>query len=130
LAEALDVPFIAYVSKVAEIKDGVIRVQRMVEDGYEIIEANLPAVITVVKEINTPRLPSLRGMTRAKNAQISTWTAQDINIEKDRTGLVGSATQVIKIFFPQRTHKAEMIAGETAAQVDRLVEKLREAKVI
>ncbi len=130
LAEMLGVPFIAYVSKVEEIKDGVIRVQRMVEDGYETIEAKLPAVITVAKEINTPRLPSFRGMTRAKTAQIPTWKGDDIGTEKENVGLAGSATQVIKIFFPQRTHQAEMFKGDAETQVDAMVGKLKEAKLI
>jgi electron transfer flavoprotein beta subunit len=130
LAEMLDAPFISYVSKVEEITGNIIRVRRMVEDGYETIEATLPAVITVVKEINTPRLPSLRGMTKAKSAQIPTWTAQDIDIEKNKAGLAGSATQVIKVFFPQREHHAEMLKGDPEVQVNALIEKLREAKLI
>jgi electron transfer flavoprotein beta subunit len=130
LAEMLDAAFISYVSKVEQIADRVLRVQRMVEDGYETVEASLPAVITVVKEINTPRLPSLRGLTRAKTAQIVTWTAQDIGIEKEKAGLAGSATQVVKVFFPKREHHAEMLKGDAEQQVNALVEKLREAKII
>lgn len=130
LSEILGVPFIAYVSKVEDVKDGVLRVQRMVEDGYETIEASLPAVITVVKEINKPRLPSLRGQIKAKSAQIPTWTVQDIGVEKEKVGLAGSATQVVKVFLPQRTRRAEMLTGEPAAQVDVLLEKIREAKLV
>lgn len=130
LAEALDIPFIAYVSKIEEAEDGKIKVQRMIEEGYEVIEGSLPAVITVVKEINTPRLPSLRGTMKSKKAEIPTWSADDIAAEKARTGLDGSATQVVKIFFPKRVQTAEMISGEPEAQVDTLMEKLREAKVI
>jgi len=130
LAEMLGIPFIAYVSKVEEIKDGKIRVQRMAEDGYETIETTLPAVITVVKEINTPRLPSFRGMTKAKTAQIPTWKAEDIGAEKENVGLTGSATQVVKIFFPQRVQKAEMLKGDAETQANALVAKLREAKLI
>ena len=130
LAEMMGVPFIAYVSKVEEIKDSLLRVQRMVEDGYETIEAHLPAVITVVKEINKPRLPSLRGQMKAKSAQIPTWTASDIGIEKEKAGLAGSATQVVKIFFPQRVHRAEMLKGESSAQVDALIERLKGAKLV
>jgi electron transfer flavoprotein beta subunit len=129
LAEMLNIPFIAYVSKVEEIANGKIRVQRMVEDGHETIETNLPAVITVVKEINIPRLPSLRGMSKSKSAIVPTWTAQDIGIEKEKAGLAGSATQVVKIFFPQRTHRAEMLTGNVEIQVQALVEKLRETKL-
>ena len=130
LAEVLGVPFIAYVSKVEEIANGKIRVQRMVEDGYETIESSLPAVITVVKEINIPRLPSLRGMAKAKSAQIPTWTAKDIGAEKENIGQAGSATWVVKVFYPQRIQHAEMLKGEPSAQVKALVEKLKEAKVI
>jgi electron transfer flavoprotein beta subunit len=130
LAEMLDAPFISYVSKVEEIAGGVIRIQRMVEDGYETVEATLPAVITVVKEINTPRLPSLRGMAKAKSTQIPTWTAQDIGMEKNKAGLAGSATQVVQIFFPQREHHAEMLKGNPETQVSALIEKLREAKLV
>lgn len=130
LAEVLGVPFIAYVSRVEEITGGRIIVQRMVEDGYETIATTLPAVITVVKEINIPRLPSLRGLMRAKSASIPTWTAGDIAIEKEKAGLAGSATQVVKIFFPQRIHRAEMLKGDTTAQVNALIEKLREAKLV
>jgi len=130
LAEALGIPFVAYVSKIEEIKDGKMRAQRMLEDGYETVEFPLPAVITVVKEINKPRLPSLRGLSKAKTVQIPTWTAQDITAEKEKIGQPGSATWVVKVFFPQRIHKAEMLQGEPAAQADKLIEKLREARVI
>jgi len=130
MAENLGIPFIAYVSKVEEIANGKIRVQRMVEDGYETIEASLPAVITVVKEINIPRLPSLRGLSKAKSAQIPTWTAQDIGANKESIGQAGSATWVVKVFYPQRIHHAEMLKGDPEAQVNALVGKLREGKLI
>jgi len=130
MAENLGIPFIAYVSKVEEIANGKIRVQRMVEDGYETIEASLPAVITVVKEINIPRLPSLRGLSKAKSAQIPTWTAQDIGANKESIGQAGSSTWVVKVFYPQRIHHAEMLKGDPEAQVNALVGKLREGKLI
>jgi electron transfer flavoprotein beta subunit len=126
LSEMLGIPFVAYVSKVEEIKEGYIRVQRMVEEGYEVIEMTLPAVITVVKEINVPRLPSLRGMAKAKTAQIPVWTAEDIGADGDKAGLAGSPTRVVKIFFPQRAHKSEMLQGSLEEQLDQLVQKLGE----
>lgn len=124
LSEMLGIPFVAYVSKVEEIRDGYIRVQRMVEEGYETIEMALPAVITVVKEINVPRLPSLRGSMKAKTAQIPVWTAEDIGAEGDKAGIAGSPTRVVKVFFPQRTHKSEMLQGSLDEQVDNLIERL------
>ena len=125
LSEMLGIPFVAYVSKVEEIGEGYMRVQRMVEEGYETIEMALPAVITVVKEINVPRLPSLRGSMKAKSAQIPVWTAADIGVEANRVGIAGSPTRVVKIFFPQRTRKSETLQGNLEEQVEQLMEKLR-----
>ena len=130
LAENLGIPFIAYVSKIEEISNGIIRVKRAVEDGYETIETSLPSVITVAKEINIPRMPSLRGLSKSKSAVIPTWTANDIAADKEKIGQAGSGTWVIKVFYPQRIQHAEMIKGEPAAQAKALVEKLKEAKII
>jgi electron transfer flavoprotein beta subunit len=124
LSEMLRIPFVSYVSKVEEIKDKHIRVQRMIEEGHEVIETTLPAVITVVKEINVPRLPSLRGSIKAKTAKIPVWTAADIGAEPDKAGIPGSPTRVVKIFFPKREHKSEMLQGTLEEQVAKLVERL------
>ena len=130
LADMLEIPFVAYVSKIEEIDNGHMRVQRMVEDGHEVIETPLPAVITVVKEINVPRLPSLRGLAKAKSAVIPVWTAQELGVDANMVGLSGSATRVIKIFFPQRVHHGEILEGSPESKVDNLIDKLRDAKLI
>jgi electron transfer flavoprotein beta subunit len=125
LAEMLGVPFVAYVSKVEEVGDGFMKVQRMVEEGYEVVEMPLPAVITVVKEINVPRLPSLRGSMKAKTAPIPVWTADDIGAEPEKAGLAGSPTRVVKVFFPQRARQSEMLQGTPEEQVEQLAAKLQ-----
>ncbi len=130
LAEMLGIPFAAYVSKVEEIENGHMQVERMVEDGHEIVEVPLPGVMTVVKEINVPRLPSLRGLARAKSAAIPTWTAEDLGIDKNRAGVAGSATRVIRVFFPQRVRKGEMLEGDPESQVGSLIDKLKESKLV
>ena len=86
LAEMLDIPFVAYVSQIEEIADGHMRARRLVEEGHEVVETALPTVITVVKEINIPRLPSLRGITRSKSASIIIWDAQELGADP---GMVG-----------------------------------------
>ena len=129
LAEWLDIPFIAYVSKVEEIDNDLMRVERMVEDGHEIVEMSLPGIITVVKEINVPRLPSLRGMARSRKAEIPVWTAGDLGVDEGMVGLSGSATTVVRVFFPERIHEGEMLEGDPESQVDALLEKLREARI-
>jgi len=87
-------------------------------------------VITVVKEINVPRLPSLRGLARAKSAVIPVWTAQELGVDKNMVGLSGSATRVIKIFFPQRIRQGEIFQGELESQINSLIDRLKEAKII
>lgn len=124
LAEKLGIPHTTYVRKIEEIRDGYIRCQRMTEDGYEVIEMPLPAVITVVKEINEPRLPSIKGMMRAKKTVVNVWTADDINADKNLCGLKGSPTQVVKTFVPVHDVKSEMIEGDAGEQAKKLADKL------
>jgi len=124
LAEKLGVPHTTYVRKIEELREGYIRCERMTDDGYEVIEMTLPAVITVVKEINEPRLPSLKGMMRSKKALVCVWTADDIGADKELCGLKGSPTQVVRTFVPVHDIKSEMIEGEPADQAKTLADKL------
>ncbi len=130
MAEALGMPFVAYVSKVEEVSAGFMRAARMVEEGHEVVETPLPAVITVVKEINVPRLPSLRGVMRSKSAPVPTWSLAELGIAESEVGLSGSATRVIKIFFPQRMRRGETLGGSPEQQVDSLVVRLRQARLV
>lgn len=127
LAEMLDIPFVAYVSNIEEINDKLLKIRRMVEEGHEVIETTLPAVITVAKEINVPRLPSLRGKMKAKSIPVTTWTFNDIDAAENMVGLAGSSTQVIKIFFPERVSQAEILEGDLETKVDTLIERLKSA---
>jgi electron transfer flavoprotein beta subunit len=87
-------------------------------------------VITVTKEINIPRLPSLRGIMKSKSAKIPVWTAADMGLDPTMVGLNGSYTKVVKIFTPQREKKAQMITGEASTQVTCLIGKLKEGHLI
>ncbi len=127
MAEMLAMPFIAYVGAIEEIKGGSLRVRRLIEEGHEVVVSSLPAVITVSKEINVPRLPSLRGIMKSKSAKITTWGLADLGVGEDKVGLAGSSTQVIKVFFPQRETTAEMLEGDVPKQVDGLVARLKKA---
>ena len=121
----LDIPQITYVKKIEEIKDKNIRAERMTEEGFEIIETPLPALITVVKEINEPRLPSLKGKMRAKKAEIKKWGAKDLDVDPDLIGLNGSPTKVVKIFTPPPRKKGQMLEGEAKDISQKLVELLK-----
>jgi len=121
----LDIPQVTYVKKIEEIKDSTARVERMTEEGYDIIETPLPALFTVVKEINEPRIASLKGMMRSKQAQIIHWTAKDLGLEHDKIGLTGSPTQVVKIFTPPPRTGGQILHGEPHDTATRLADLLK-----
>jgi electron transfer flavoprotein beta subunit len=108
----LDIPQVTYVKKIEKIDGERATLERMTEEGYDIIETPLPAVFTVVKEINEPRLPSLKGKMKAKKAEIPVWNAEDIGCEEDKIGLDGSPTRVVKVFTPAPREGGQMITGE------------------
>ncbi|PIV82705.1 MAG: electron transfer flavoprotein subunit beta [Nitrospirae bacterium CG_4_9_14_3_um_filter_53_35] len=130
IAENLQWGFAAYVRKIEDIADGSIRLERLMDDGYDILNVRLPAVITVVKEINRPRLPSLKGKMQAKKMAIPVWTAEQIGADPERVGLKGSPTKVWKIFTPEFKRKGERIEGEPRAQVDRLISEIRRLGIV
>jgi electron transfer flavoprotein beta subunit len=132
IATRLGIPQLTYVSKVKEIDlaGKKIVVERMLENGREIVQSTLPVLITVVKDINEPRLPSLLGIKKATKTQIPTLTAKDIVADENRIGLKGSPTWVTKIFSPEARGGGEILKGEVAAVVPLLVNKLMDSKFI
>ncbi|HAJ56670.1 MAG TPA: electron transfer flavoprotein subunit beta [Candidatus Omnitrophica bacterium] len=123
----LDIPQVTYVKKIEEFKDNTARVERMTEEGFEILEAPLPCLFTVVKEINEPRLPSLKGIMRSKSAKIKLLNAQELDIEADRLGLKGSPTQVVKIFSPERRKGGEIFNCAAEEAAEKLVNILKDS---
>ncbi|MGA1843766.1 MAG: electron transfer flavoprotein subunit beta/FixA family protein [bacterium] len=130
LAQTLGIPVLTYVKHIEEISKDRIRIQRMMEDGYDVMESSLPVVLTVVKEINIPRLPSLKGKMRARKEEIPVWNAEDIGADPARCGLNGSATWVVRIFSPEPRASGKVFSGEKEAMVSSLVRELKEAKLI
>ncbi len=126
VAEMLDIPHVAYVKKIEDINDKSVKVERMMEDGYDVIESPLPILMTVVKEINTPRVPSLKGKMAAKKAVITVYDAAAINADTQRTGLNGSPTQVMKIFTPPQRAGGEKFTGDAQQVAAALVKKMSE----
>lgn len=121
IATHLDIPQVTYVKKIEEAKSDLLKVERMTEEGFEILEVPLPCLLTVVKEINEPRLPSLRGKMRAKSAKLNFLKAADLDVEENRLGLKGSPTQVVKIFSPQRKTQAQIFNGDAEDSVEKIL---------
>ena len=125
LARRLDIPYVSYVKKVSGYDNGVMQVERLMDDGYDELAMPLPGLLTVVKEINVPRVPSLKGKMKAKKLVIQTLSAEDIGAEPQSIGLPGSTTQVVKVFAPQFKGERAMLEGTVDEQVDQLVEKIK-----
>ncbi len=124
LAERLDIPFVAYVRKITDCTANTIKAERLMDDGYDLLEVPLPALFTVVKEINEPRIPSLKGKMKAKKVDIAKMTAADIEADPEQLGLKGSTTQVVRVFSPELKGERAMLAGTPDEQVAHLYEKL------
>ena len=136
IAAFLDIPQITFVKKIEDIYKGqetidkgqgnaYIKAERMTEEGYDIVESPLPCLITVVKEINEPRLPSLKGKMRAKKIEIKKLEAKDLDADPDSLGLKGSPTKVVKIFTPPPRKGGQILEGEAKDVCGKLVELLK-----
>ncbi|MDI3546904.1 MAG: electron transfer flavoprotein beta subunit [Halanaerobiales bacterium] len=134
IASFLGLPLATYTSKIVELTKDSITVERLIEEGYETLRLPLPALLTVVKEISYPRLPTLRGKQRAKKLKLKQWSSEDIEIDRANLGLKGSPTRVVKITRPKVTRNGEFIkvvdeeSLETA--VERLVKFLQEKEIV
>ena len=130
-AEHLGIAQVTYASKI-ELTGEVAKIEREHEEGYEIIEVKLPAVVTVIKTLNyEPRYPTVKGTMKANRTEIPVWTAADLTVKEERLGLKGSPTQVRKIFTPPRRVQGVLIQKDTAREaVAELLEKLSEAKIV
>jgi len=126
IATHLDIPQVTYVKKIEEASDKSIKVERMMEEGYEIIETPLPCLLTVVKEINEPRIPSLKGLMRAKAAKIISLTQKDLDLDPQGLGLCGSPTQVVKIFTPPQRQGGQVLTGEAEDVASQLVNLIKD----
>jgi len=134
IAAWLDLPVATYVGKVDEVTATNCRVHRLVEDGYEVLEMDLPAVLTVVKEVADPRLPTLRGKQKAKRMEIPTMGPDEMDVDAACLGLNGSPTRVVKIFRPKVARQCEKLPATDeqaiVAAADRLVEFLRQRDLL
>jgi len=129
-ADMLGIPFVAYIRKIEQVEGNKMVAERLMDEGYDVVETSLPALITVVKEINEPRVPSLKGKMKAKNLKVAAWSAADIGADQNKIGLRGSPTQVVRIFPPTPRGQREILSGSVEEQVASLAKKLKEQSLI
>jgi len=136
IASWLDLTLSTYTSKVVDVnlideevdyttvKQDSIIVERMVEDGYEKLELPLPALLTVVKEISFPRLPTLRGKQRSRQVEIPQWNLENLDMNKEFLGLQGSPTRVVNIDHPKVTRVGTILDVREDGNVEEAVSQL------
>ena len=131
VAAQLDIPALTYVSKIVEVNEKQVTVERTTEEGREVIRVELPVLISVTKEINEPRLPDLAGKIRAKSSHIEVLNAEALNLPEERIGLKGSPTRVVKVFYPKVSRNGKIISGKDPDKAaDKLVKFLKERGIM
>ena len=130
VAEYLGIPS-ATPARHVEVKDGKATVHRVVEDGYEVLELPMPALVTASNEMNTPRYPTLKGIMGAAKKQLPVWTAADLDLDSGRAGEAGARSTLVKLYQPKYESHCEFIEGDNPTeQAHKLALKLREARLI
>ena len=124
IASWIDIPFLTYVSGIDNGENGTMTIERNVENGYQMLEIEKPCLLTVVKELNFPRLPTLSGKKKARAIEIPVWGPEDIGAEDENLGLQGSPTRVVKISKPKVSREGEMLVPESDQEVEEAVDKL------
>lgn len=130
VAEKLDMPQVTYV-KDFSIEGETITVQRALEDGFEILKLKTPCVLTAIKELNTPRYMSIKGIRKACQTEIKVWNAADIGVELDKVGFKASPTNVYRSFTPKPKGKGVIVDGDTVKELaGNLLGDLREKHIV
>jgi len=124
IASFLDLPVSTFTSEIVRVEKDSIQVKRLVEGGYELLDMKLPAVLTVVKEISNPRLPTLKGKLKAKEMQIPIWGPQIIDAQDDCLGLNGSPTRVVKIFTQKISREGEKVIVKDEDSLNKAIDKI------
>lgn len=124
IAELLNVPVVTYARKIS-LEGNVVTVERTLEDRYETVKTKTPAIVTVTKEINESRIPSLMAIMKASKKEIVTWKLVDINVPFEKVGETGSGVRIMDVLAPKVEREKIVIKGENPAEVaEKLVKAL------
>jgi electron transfer flavoprotein beta subunit len=130
IAEILGIPSVNPVRKI-EVKDGKARVVRVVDDGYEVLEIPLPALITASSGLGEPRYPNMKGIMKAARMNVNIWTAEDIGIDASKLDPSAARVQMLDLFIPVHEGKCEFVEGETPDEIGAdLFLRLKKAKLV
>ena len=130
LAEYLNVPQLTYAIQI-EVNDGKVRIKQKLGDFHRVLEAPMPALITVEREINQPRVAPIDSIIEAFTKEITLWEAANLDGDDGNYGLKGSPTKLRKVYTPKLLKgNVEMLEGSPEEAARKLVEKLKEKYII
>lgn len=123
IAEKIGVPQVTYVQKL-EVNGNELTIQRALEDGYEVIKAKTPILLTAIKELNEPRHMTLHKLVDGfREKTITTWTNEDLNVPADKIGLKASPTNVKRTFTPEVKSKGVILQGDGAKELVKILKE-------
>jgi len=126
LATIMGLPYAAWARKLSFSGNNTVEAERLLDHGYDAVAVDLPAVVSVVKEINEPRVPSFKAKLKAKKEAIPTWGLADLDLPPAAVGLAGSFTQVVKVFPPPPRGESQVWEGPAPDLAARLWGRLKE----
>jgi electron transfer flavoprotein beta subunit len=130
IAEILGLPSVTIVRKL-EVEGNKARAERMIPDGYEVIEVGLPAVVTFSNEHAAPRYPNVKGIMTAKRKEPIVWKPADIGADPAMIGAAGRRAKLMKLFQPVHDTQCQIVTADTPEEAAaKLALKLRENKVL
>lgn len=131
IAEILGIPHVAYVRRIVSAADHSLIVEQDMAESVEVVEVRYPALITVTKEINQPRLPSFRRKLVTKDWEVKTFSLADFaDQNEEHYGLKGSPTQVERIFPPEANSEKTIWQGSNEEMAERMYTRLKELKFV
>ena len=130
MAAMLNIPVITMVKEIVESDGGQWKVKAGIENGYRLVQVQLPAIFTVTRDLNTPRTLSFSGIIKARKKDITQWAVTDLDVPAEAVGLKGSPTIVSELNTTESKREAEMIAGTREEKADLLVQKLADVGVL
>jgi len=130
LAEMLELPQVTYAQGI-EVNGKTLKIKKALEDGYEIVETALPALLTITKDMNIPRIPAIDAIMDSFQKDIITWTVNDLTLDKTKIGLKGSPTRIRKAYTPNMKRGQVEILGKSIDEaVQTLIERLSAKELI
>jgi len=129
LAERLGLPQLTFAKEVTADGAGAISIKRLTDDGYQVVEASTPAVVSVVEKINEPRYPSFKGIMAAKKKPVETYALADLGIDAGEVGTAGAWSKV-ESFEAAPPRQAGTVVTDEGEGADKLLEFLASKKFV